>query len=92
MTPVPPDNEPVPPGLTPAQWAAVIERFELSAQQAHVLALVADGRKEQAIAIRLNISLNTVKEYMKRIRLRLGERNRAGLIRQIYITAATAHS
>lgn len=80
-------SEPVPPGLTSAQWNKIVSKFELSAQQARVLALVAADKKERVIATQLSISPDTVKEYMKRIRQRVGERNRVGLVRRIYLAA-----
>jgi DNA-binding CsgD family transcriptional regulator len=50
---------------------------ELSPRQAEVVALIAEGRTNAAIAVRLSISENTVKQHVGDLVERLGASNRA---------------
>lgn len=50
--------------------------IELSPQEARVLALYGSGMKLVAVAHHLGISVNTVKEYLRRVRRKLAEINR----------------
>ena len=50
--------------------------IELSPQEARVLALYGSGMKLVAVAHHLGISVNTVKEYLRRVRRKLAEIDR----------------
>ncbi|MBN9606466.1 MAG: response regulator transcription factor [Actinomycetales bacterium] len=50
-----------------------LERAALSAQERRVLSLFARGWKAQAVADELGISVNTVNDYVRRIRAKYGE-------------------
>jgi len=49
----------------------------LSPREIEILALVAEGRTDREIALRLSLSVETVSWYVKGIRARLGARSRA---------------
>ena len=59
-----------------AQVAATAERFNLSAREAEVLALLVLGDSNAEIAEQLFVSRKTVKNYLGAISERMGVRNR----------------
>lgn len=65
-------------------------KSDLSERETQTLKLAAEGYTDQAIAIRLGISLATVGTYWGRIRTKLGQFNRTELVAN-YIKAAAAH-
>ncbi len=58
--------------------AALAERLPISPREAEVLALLATGRANAAIAGELGISAHTVARHVERLYLKLGVQNRAG--------------
>ena len=59
------------------QPTAAHDAVHLSPRESEVLALVAEGRTDREIALRLSLSVETVSWYVKAIRARLGARSRA---------------
>jgi DNA-binding NarL/FixJ family response regulator len=57
------------------------DKLELSPREQEVLALVAQGERDQDIAEELGISVGTVRSHLDHIRTKTGERRRAGLTR-----------
>ena len=67
----------------PAEWHAALSGVgreapvrSLSQRQLEVLKLAADGCPNEEIAVRLDISVNTVKSHLRTIFVRIGARNR----------------
>lgn len=56
-------------------------QLQLSSREQEVLALVAQGERDQDIAEALFISVGTVRSHLDHIRTKTGERRRAGLTR-----------
>jgi DNA-binding CsgD family transcriptional regulator len=63
-------------------------RSGLSEREAQIMDLAALGLLDKEIVSRLGVSLNTVKTYWSRIRAKLGQSTRAGLIAE-YVRART---
>ena len=59
------------------QPTAAHDAVHLSRREREVLALVAEGRTDREIALRLSLSVETVSWYVKAVRARLGARSRA---------------
>ena len=59
------------------QPTAAHHAIHLSKREREVLALVAEGRTDREIALRLSLSVETVSWYVKAVRARLGARSRA---------------
>lgn len=59
------------------QPAAAHDAVHLSRRESEILALVAEGRTDREIALRLSLSVETVSWYVKAVRARLGARSRA---------------
>lgn len=57
-----------------------IQGLPLSPREREVLALVAEGLSDQAIARRLHVSVSTAKGYMVEAREKLGARNRPNFV------------
>jgi DNA-binding NarL/FixJ family response regulator len=64
--------------VMPAGWQRLVarERPRLSPRQRQILALIAEGRGNQEIAIELGLSSNTIKFHVRTLYSRLGVRNR----------------
>jgi two-component system response regulator DesR len=66
-------------GLEPARGSRTLP-LGLSGRQLEILQLLADGRTNDEIAVRLYLSRNTVKQHASAIYRKLDVRNRAGAI------------
>jgi DNA-binding NarL/FixJ family response regulator len=67
--------------VMPAGWQRVVSRADraplgLSPRHRQILALIADGRRNEEIAAELELSPNTVKFHIRALYSRLGVRNR----------------
>lgn len=67
--------------VMPAGWQRVVAsqprgRLGLSPRHHQILALIADGRRNEEIAIALQLSPNTIKFHIRALYSRLGVRNR----------------
>lgn len=69
---------PVPPAGDPIYAPASVQ--ELSAREVQVIRLVADGRSNNEIGQRLDVSSETVKSHLNRIGRRLGTGDRAHIV------------
>lgn len=62
---------------------ALAEKFRLNSCQVSVVRLLCQGRTEPAIAKELDLSLNTVKTYVKRLYSKLDVHNRVQFLNAI---------
>jgi DNA-binding CsgD family transcriptional regulator len=74
MDPVPAPERPATTGVARLVWA------ELGPRQRGVAEGVLAGETNAQISVRLDMSVHTVREHLKRMAGRLGARGRAGLI------------
>ncbi|MBR0029261.1 MAG: helix-turn-helix transcriptional regulator [Bacteroidales bacterium] len=58
------------------------KRIRLSEMEARVLRLITEGRTSQEIAEEVCLSLNTIKWYRKRLRIKFGAATTAQMISQ----------
>jgi len=65
------------------QWAELARRLKLSLTELFLVQAVFDDRKERTIARRLDISPSAVHSRLKRLKLKLGVSNHAGIVRAI---------
>lgn len=72
-----------PPETSDRHWShkTIREREDLTARQAEILQLIAEGRLSKEIAHSLGISLKTVEFHRTRLMARLGARSAAELVR-----------
>lgn len=65
-------------------WGALVADLRLSPQQARIVDLIHRDLEYDEIAQRLGISERVVRDYLKRVCLRLGVRRRSGLVLYAY--------
>jgi DNA-binding CsgD family transcriptional regulator len=65
-------------------WRALVADLRLSPQQARIVDLIHRDLEYDEIARRLGISERVVRDYLKRVCLRLGVRRRSGLVLYAY--------
>ncbi len=62
------------------QWQTIADRLELPGRALQIVRLVFEDAADPAIAAELAISVNTVHTHLKRLYLKHGVTNRAGLV------------
>ena len=65
-------------------WAGIANKLGLSQRQVEIARCVVADQKNQQIARRLDMSLNTVQTHMKRLHEKLAIKTRAGLVARIF--------
>ena len=70
--------------IDPAAWAAVVREFALSPQQACVVELVLQGKRDKEIANAMSIGMGTVRTHLSRVFLRTGARDRVELVVRVF--------
>ncbi len=68
-------------------WDAIANTLELSAQQKRIVELLLSGCRDKQIATELNLTVPTVRTYLKRIFDRVGAPDRLGLVLRIFAMA-----
>jgi len=76
-------NSPASPILDAGQLNEIVQSLRLSRQQAKIVELILQGRKDKQIAVDLGLSVHTVRTYLKRTFERLGVDDRFDLLLQI---------
>jgi len=69
---------------------AIIGQKQLSQREIAIIALVAEGQTNRAIAVQLGVAPETIKTYLKRIFTKLGAHSRAEavVLAQTYLSDA----
>ena len=69
---------------------AIIGQKQLSQREIAIIALVAEGQTNRAIAVQLGVAPETIKTYLKRIFTKLGTHSRAEavVLAQTYLSDA----
>ena len=69
---------------------AIIGQKQLSQREITIIALVAEGQTNRAIAVQLGVAPETIKTYLKRIFTKLGAHSRAEavVLAQTYLSDA----
>jgi len=78
-------NSPFP--IDAAAWARVVEAFGLSPQQARIVELVLQDKRDKEITEELGLRLSTVRAYLGRVFDRTGVRDRVGLVLRVFAAA-----
>ena len=73
------------PLLDPEEWRFVIRKLRLSRQQARVLQLVVEGKRDKEVAAQMELRFSTVRTYLHRMFLRFGVEDRVGLLRIVFM-------
>jgi DNA-binding NarL/FixJ family response regulator len=81
------DGKPLPLPLDRYLWNAVAQTLALSPQQTRIAEMILRGKQDKEIAAELNLSVPTVRTYLKRIFDRLGVSDRVGLILRVFALA-----
>jgi len=76
------DNLPPLP-LDAAHWHAIFSAMKLSSRQSEIAALIARGAPLKQIAVRLNITISTIRTQQERIFNKAGVRNRGEFLLSI---------
>lgn len=66
------------------QYAKVKEKFRLSNREADVLRELMTGDTDKAIARELGLSVETVRAYLKTVRVKLGVHTRAAIVHRVH--------
>jgi len=66
-----------------AQFALFQQRFDLTVAECRVAAEAAEGRSPSEIAVRLGLSVHTVRSHLKRMFPKVGVHSQAGLVRAL---------
>ncbi len=75
--------------LTPAEWACIARRLNLSPRELEIVAHVLADEKESTIALGLAISSHTVHTFLKRLYLKLGVTSRVELVMRVFAEFAS---
>lgn len=66
--------------IDPDRWSAAVAAMKLTPQLARVVELVMQGLTNKQIATAMDLSVDTVKDYLKRISTRTGTQGRYQLM------------
>ena len=81
-------NADVPPlPMNAATWRRVSHELALSPQQTRIVELILRGQQDKEIAAELNLTVPTVRTYLKRIFDRLNVADRMALVLRIFALA-----
>jgi DNA-binding NarL/FixJ family response regulator len=70
--------------ISPAQWRRAVTGLGFSTQQARLVRLMLDGKKDKQIAEGMKLSPPTVRTYLSRLFQRTGARDRVGLLLHVF--------
>ena len=78
----------MPPKLfSPEEWKKIVRKLSLSPREAEIAALVLQGLKDEAIAMKLVIRKPTVRTHLRKMFRSLGVDSRLGLAVRIFVTS-----
>ncbi len=66
--------------LTPQRWTRLVETMRLPPQQAKILGLIFEGKKDKQIAAEMGLNRYTIRTYLKRMFDRFEVADRIGLV------------
>ena len=67
-----------------AQFAQVKEKFRLSNREVDVLRILMTGDTDKSIAQELGLSVETVRAYLKTVRVKIGVHTRAAIVHRVH--------
>ncbi len=91
-------NLPSPPGSPPELFAALLlerkaaqcgasqaaKQYNLTSRELQAVELLMDGLRSKEIALRMQISPNTVKTFLRLVMLKMGVSTRSGIVRKVF--------
>ena len=77
----------VPPQFTAEEWSRIVKAMRLSPQQANIVGLIMQGRRDKQIAGELQLSASTVHTHLRTIFVRLDVQDRVELVLRVFATA-----
>ena len=76
-----------PPQFTAEEWSRIVKAMRLSPQQANIVGLIMQGRRDKQIAAELRLSPATVRTHLRTIFTRLDVQDRVELVLRVFATA-----
>jgi DNA-binding NarL/FixJ family response regulator len=73
-----------PPAFTVEQYRELVEPLGLPPQQARIVELILEGRKDKQIAREMGLSFSTVRTYLQRVFARLEVTDRVELVVRVF--------
>jgi DNA-binding CsgD family transcriptional regulator len=70
--------------FTPVEWDQVVDELNMSPRQADVVRLILAGKRDKQIAIKLGMSLPTVRTHLRIIFSRLDVKDRVELVLSVF--------
>jgi DNA-binding NarL/FixJ family response regulator len=77
-----------PPQFTGDEWSRIVTALRLSPQQANIVGLIMQGRRDKQIARDLHLSPATVRTHLRGIFARLDVQDRVELVLRVFATSS----
>jgi len=62
----------------------VAKQYNLTSRELQAVELLTDGLRSKEIALRMQISPNTVKTFLRLVMLKMGVSTRSGIVRRVF--------
>lgn len=77
--------------LSPADWAHVVRELGFPPQQARIVELMLDCKKDKQIATEMGLGVPTVRTYLTRLFERTGSADRVELLLRVFACVYSRH-
>jgi len=84
---IPATHPHAPPQFTGEEWSRIVTALRLSPQQANIVGLIMQGRRDKQIAGELHLSPATVRTHLRAIFARLDVQDRVELVLKVFATS-----